>query len=68
MPEGWLVGWKEISKYTHMDRRTMKLLHEERGMPIRTLPSGTKVALSAELDAWLIYFTEEKKKLSPKLF
>jgi len=62
MPEGWLVGWKSISKYVHMDKRTLKQLHTEYGFPIRTLPSGTKVALSAELDAWLIYFTEEEKK------
>jgi len=59
MPEGWLVGWKSISKYVHMDRQTIKRLQKECGMPIRMLPSGTHVALSAELDAWLIHFTED---------
>jgi len=69
MPEGWLVGWKSISKYVGMDKRTMRNLHEEHGLPIRTLPSGTKVALSAELDAWLIHFTQDiKKRKSTNLF
>ena len=59
----WLRGWKEIAAYISSSVRTAKRYHYEYGMPIRRGPRNMPIALSPELDAWLIIADEKKREL-----
>lgn len=46
--------------------QTAKVLHNTYGMPVRELPSGTKVALPSELLDWLTRYNKKMEKLEKK--
>jgi hypothetical protein len=51
--EGWLVTWQQIAEYCKRDVRTVKRYHYCYGLPVYRLPSGIRVAIPAQLNAWL---------------
>ncbi len=53
MKDGWLTGWKQISAYLDVSVTTVKRYHEDHGLPVHQLPTGTPTALPAEIDTWL---------------
>ena len=59
MAEPWLTGWKRIAAHIGVDAQTAKTLHQQYGMPVRELPSGTKVALPSELLSWLTKYNSK---------
>lgn len=56
-PQGRRLNtWKEIAAYFGCDERTVKRWEENRGLPVRRLPKGSRSAVFAyedELKAWL---------------
>lgn len=62
--EGWLTGWKRIAAHIGLNEQTAKVLHKRHGLPVRQLPSGQRVALPSELDAWLKQFSHLPSNLS----
>lgn len=66
MAEPWLTGWKRIAAHIGMDEQTAKTFCKEYGMPVRELPSGTKVALPSELLEWLVRYNTKMDKKSEK--
>jgi len=60
--KGWLTGWKEIAGYIGQTVKTAKKYHEKFGMTIRRGPGNKPIALSYELDSWLVKFDQLKKK------
>lgn len=60
--DGWLTGWKQIAKYIDRTTKTAKRYHKKHGMTVRRSPGGKPIALTYELDKWLIYFDEIRKK------
>ena len=66
--EGWLVGWKSISRYIGKHPNTAKKYHVKYGMPVRRDPGGGAVALKYELGRWLIEFDELMKKYNGKAY
>lgn len=64
MTEGWLTGWKMISRYVGLHKRTCQRYTKRYKMPVNFLPGGTPVAVSMELDEWLRVFSNIKKKQS----
>jgi hypothetical protein len=66
MAEPWLTGWKRIAAHIGMDEQTAKTMHREYGMPVRELPSGTKVAFPSELLDWLVRYNTKMDKRKEK--
>ena len=66
MNEPWLTGWRRIAEHIGVDMQTAKVLHNTYGMPVRELPSGTKVALPSELLDWLTRYNKKMEKLEKK--
>jgi hypothetical protein len=51
-----LNSWKEIAGYLGRDVRTVLRWERERGLPIRSIPGGTRrrvFAYQSEVDGWL---------------
>lgn len=55
---GWIVGWRKIAKYCDVSIETAITLHKRFNMPVMELPTGTRVALSYELDEWVMLYNE----------
>jgi hypothetical protein len=64
MSEGWLTGWKAISKYVGKHERTCKRYRKRYSLPIKKDPGGRPIAIPYELDEWLINFNRIKNSLS----
>jgi predicted DNA-binding transcriptional regulator AlpA len=62
MAEGWLTGWKEISKYIGVSKDTCKRYIKQYSLPIKRRPGGRPSAIPYEVDNWLIEFDKLKKK------
>ena len=61
--KGWLTGWKEISQYVGHCVKTAKKYHKRFGMPVHRGPGGKPKAIPAELDLWLVIFSDKRKKM-----
>ncbi len=57
--QGWLKGWKEISKYLGRSQRTLQRW-EKSGLPIMRDPAGRPIAKPEHIDRWLIKLNEEE--------
>jgi hypothetical protein len=66
MTEPWITGWKRIAAHIGMDEQTAKTMHREYGMPVRELPSGSKVAIASELLDWLLRYNSKLEKHTKK--
>ena len=58
---GWIVGWHNITKYLGRGIPTARAYHTKFGMPLHRLPGDVPVAIPAELDLWLIEFSNRHK-------
>jgi len=68
MKKGWLSGWKAIANYTDHCVKTAKKYEKLYGKPVHRGPGGKVKAIPAELDSWLVIFSDKRKKMkiSPK--
>lgn len=57
----WLVGTKAIQKYLDGVCWRTVIRWKQIGLPILEHPGGRPVALSEELDLWIVKFNEKKK-------
>lgn len=52
----WVCGWESIAAYIHRHPDTAKRYHKRFGMPIHRDPGGRPIALTQQIDIWLIEF------------
>lgn len=52
----WVCGWDAISAYIHRCPATAKRYYKHFGMPIHRDPSGRPIALTHQIDIWLVEF------------
>ncbi len=72
--KSWLTGWKLIANHINTSVRTAAIYHKCHGMPVHRGPNNKPIALSEELDGWLVEFgkksqaedDENKHKISRK--
>lgn len=48
-----MVGWKQIANYLNLSIRTTQKLYYEHALPVRKLPTGSRIALASELEEWI---------------
>ncbi len=53
MSNGWVTGWKEISKFCGLSKDCVVKNFKKWNLPVRKLPNGKPAAIPSELDQWL---------------